>query len=83
MAMNSEQDASDLPDAEATDANAEADTDLDSGVDPDIGTESLQRSRDAIDQGHEAAREALKDDADRTAGTPEEPLGADEPNDAG
>ena len=82
MAMNSEQDASDLPDAEATDANAEADTDLDSGVDPDIGTESLQRSRDAIDQGHEAAREALKD-ADRTAGTPEEPLGADEPNDAG
>ena len=77
MAMNSEQDASDLPDAEATDANAEADTDLDSGVDPDIGTESLQRSRDAIDQGHEAAREALKDDADWTAGTPEEQPGAE------
>jgi hypothetical protein len=84
MAMNSEQDASpDLPDAEGTDANADADTDLDSGIDPDIGTESLQRSRDAIDQGREAAREALKDDADWTAGTPEEPPGAEEPTDAG
>ena len=59
MAMNSGQDASPRsPDAEV--ANDDAETDLD----PDIDTESLQRSRDAIDEGREAAREALPDDAD-------------------
>ena len=48
--MNSEQDAGpDLPDAEAPD------------IDPDIDTEPLERSKDAIDQAREAAREALKD----------------------
>jgi hypothetical protein len=67
MAMNSGQDASpDLPDAEAPD------------IDSDADTESLQRSRDAINQGHEAAREALKDDAEWSSGAREEPPGADE-----
>jgi hypothetical protein len=52
--MNSGQDADpDLPDTEAPDNDA--------AVDPHTDSESLQRSRDAIDQGHEAAREALKD----------------------
>jgi hypothetical protein len=61
MAMNSGQDASpDLPEAGAPD------------VDTDADTESLQRSREAIDQGHEAAREALPDQADLTSGPPEE-----------
>jgi len=46
MAMNSGQEpAPDLPDAE--------ESELDNGP--------LQDSRDAIDKGHEAAREALKD----------------------
>jgi hypothetical protein len=63
MAMNSGQDASpDLPDAEAPD------------IDSDVDSESLQRSRDAINQ----AREALKDDADWASGAREEPPGADE-----
>jgi hypothetical protein len=61
--MNSGRDANpDLPDTEAPDN--------DTGTDPDIDGESLQRSRDAIDEGREAAREALKDDAD-VAGNPE------------
>lgn len=59
--MNSGQDASpDLPEAESPDDGTDVDTDIDPGID----TESLQRSRDAIDQGREAAREALKDDRD-------------------
>jgi cellobiose-specific phosphotransferase system component IIA len=67
MAMNSEQDASpDLPEAEAPD------------VDTDADNESLQRSRDAIDQGHEAAREALQDEADSTARPTEEPPSGEE-----
>jgi cellobiose-specific phosphotransferase system component IIA len=67
MAMNSQQDASpDLPEAEAPD------------VDTDADSESLQRSRDAIDQGHEAAREALPDEADGTAGPTEEPPSGEE-----
>ena len=67
MPMNSEQDASpDLPEAEAPDVDTEADS------------ESLQRSRDAIDQGHEAAREALPDEADWTAGPTEEPPSGEE-----
>ena len=49
MSMNSGQDAS--PDRPAADA-AEA-------VDPE--SEALQRSQDAIDEGREAAREALQD----------------------
>jgi hypothetical protein len=67
VAMNSAQDAHpDLPDAEAPD------------VDPDQDSESLQRSRDAIDEGREAAREALKDEGGWTSGVPEEPPGAEE-----
>ena len=75
--MNSGQDASpDVPDAEASDDDTGADADrasdidpaidpeIDPEIDPGIDTESLQRSRDAIDQGREAAREALKDDAE-------------------
>jgi hypothetical protein len=46
-------------------------------IDPDIDTESLQRSRDAIDEGREAAREALKDEGGWTSAAPEEP-GPDE-----
>jgi hypothetical protein len=65
--MNSGQDAHpDLTDAEAPD------------VDADKQSESLQRSREAIDEGHEAAREALKDDGGWTSGAPEEPPGAEE-----
>ena len=40
-------------------------------LDPDIDTEPLERSQDAIDQAREAAREAFKDnppDADPTEG---------------
>jgi hypothetical protein len=67
MAMNSQQDASpDLPEAEAPD------------VDTDADSESLQRSRDAIDQGHEAAREALQDEADWTSDQTEEPPSGEE-----
>ena len=74
-AMNSAPDASpDLPDADGLDAAVASDTD----IDPDIDTETLQRSRDAIDQGHEAAREALKDEAGLTSGEPEEPPGTED-----
>ena len=67
MPMNSEQDASpDLPEAEAPDTDTDADS------------ESLQHSRDAIDQGHEAAREALSDEADWTSGPREEPPSGEE-----
>jgi hypothetical protein len=63
MTMNSGQDASpDLPDADGPDDDTDAATDPLSDIDPGIDTESLQRSRDAIDQGREAAREVLKDD---------------------
>ena len=72
--MNSGQDASpNQPDAEAsdkddahtgTDVESDVDPEDESDIDPSIDTESLQRSRDAIDQGKEAAREALEDDAD-------------------
>jgi hypothetical protein len=52
--MNSEKDVDpDLPDSEAVDPN----------------TEALQRSQDAIDEGWDAAQEALKDnppDLDQT-----------------
>jgi hypothetical protein len=58
----------DLPeDAEDDDAQAVADTSEDSAVRGEeadalgTGTESLQRSQDALDQGRNAAREALKD----------------------
>jgi hypothetical protein len=65
MTMNSRQDASpDLPDAESPDDGTDVNTDIGSDIDPGIDTESLQRSRDAIDQGREAAREALEDDTD-------------------
>jgi hypothetical protein len=67
MAMNAEHDASpDLPEADAPD------------VDTDADSESLQRSRDAIDQGHEAAREALPDEADRSSGAAVEPPSGEE-----
>jgi hypothetical protein len=63
MTMNSGQDASpDLPDADGPDDGTDAGSDPASDIDPGIDTESLQRSRDAIDQGREAAREALNDD---------------------
>ena len=53
--MNSAQEASpDRPAAEATEGAEGAE-----GVDPE--NEALQRSQDAIDEGHEAAREALQD----------------------
>ena len=65
MTMNSGQDARpDLPDADGADDGTDAGSDPASDLDPGIDTESLQRSRDAIDQGREAAREALKDDRD-------------------
>jgi hypothetical protein len=71
MAMNSAQDASpDLPDAEVSDTDTDTDIDTDTDTDTDADSETLQRSRDAIDQGREAAREALPDDAD-VAGEPE------------
>jgi hypothetical protein len=77
--MNSGQEASpDRPTAEATDVAEGADTvdpveaaeggDADDTVDPE--SEALQRSQDAIDEGREAAREALQDnppDADPSA----------------
>ena len=54
MSMNSGQEASpDLPDDESVDPAEAAD------VDPK--EEALQRSQDAIDEGREAAREALPD----------------------
>ena len=62
MAMDSEHDAGDLPDAEAHDVDT-------TDADPDVDTEPLQRSQDALDQAKEAAREAFKDnppDADPT-----------------
>jgi hypothetical protein len=63
MTMNSGQDVSpDLPDADGADGT-DAGSDPASDLDPGIDTESLQRSRDAIDQGREAAREALNDDS--------------------
>jgi hypothetical protein len=50
--MNSEKDVDpDLPDPEAADSGAEA----------------LQRSQDAIDEGRDAAQEALKDNPPDTA----------------
>jgi hypothetical protein len=71
MAMTSGQDASpdsktsDNDDADTgTDVESDVDPGADSDIDPSIDTQSLQRSRDAIDQGKEAAREALEDDAD-------------------
>jgi hypothetical protein len=60
--MDSEHDAGDLPDAEAPDVDT-------TDADPDVDTEPLQRSQDALDQAKEAAREAFKDnppDADPT-----------------
>jgi hypothetical protein len=86
--MNSGQDADpDLPDAEDPDHDPQVDHDPDMDADPevdrDVDTESLQRARDAIDEGREAAREALKDEADLTSGTPEEPPGAEEETGAG
>ncbi len=66
MSMNSGQDAS--PDRPAADAAEASDA-----VDPE--SEALQRSQDAIDEGREAAREALQDnppDADPSEpGAPE------------
>lgn len=72
MAMNSGQDGSpDHPNAEGSDADPDTDADPDADAegpdadaDADIDTESLRRSRDAIDQAREAVREALEDDAD-------------------
>ena len=56
--MNSEQDAGqDLPEDAAGDSTAESDQA--EAVDTD--TSPLQRAQDAIDQGWDAAREALKD----------------------
>ena len=52
MSMNSGQEAS--PDRPATEGAEATET-----VDPE--NEALQRSQDAIDEGHEAAREALQD----------------------
>jgi hypothetical protein len=78
VSMNSGQEASpDRPTAEATDAAEDAETadsaDASDAVDPE--SEALQRSQDAIDEGREAAREALQDnppDADPSApGAPE------------
>jgi hypothetical protein len=57
MAMNSGPDAEpDLSDAEVS----------------ELDTGPLQDSQDAIDRGREAAREALKEEADSTSGQPEE-----------
>jgi len=75
VSMNSGQEASpDLPDDEAVDpAEAAEGPDAAAAVDPE--SEALQRSQDAIDEGREAAREALQDnppDADPSApGAPE------------
>ena len=74
MSMNSGQEASpDLPDADPADP-AEA-VDPAEGADVDPKDEALQRSQDAIDEGREAAREALQDnppDADPSKpGNPE------------
>ena len=55
MSMNSGQDAS--PDRPASEADEAAEAD--DAVDPK--DEVLQRSQDAIDEGREAAREALQD----------------------
>ena len=61
MSMNSGQDASpDRPASEADDA-AEADDGAEASEAVDPKDEVLQRSQDAIDEGHEAAREALQD----------------------
>jgi hypothetical protein len=38
----------------------------------ELDTGALQDSQDAIDRGREAAREALKDEADQTAGARDE-----------
>ena len=59
--------------------NSEKDVDPDpndpEAVDPDTDTEALQRSQDAIDEGRDAALEALKDnEADPD---PTEPLESD------
>jgi hypothetical protein len=77
--MNSGQDASPgSPDAEVPDVDTDLDADIDPGIDPDLDTETLRRSRDAIDQGRDAAREALQDDAGWTPEASEEPHGAEE-----
>ena len=56
--MNSAQEASpDRPAAEATEGAEGAEAT--ETVDPE--NDALQRSQDAIDEGHEAAREALQD----------------------
>ncbi len=62
MAMNSGPDVE--PDGEPDPADTEV-SELDTGP--------LQDSQDAIDRGREAAREALKDEADRTPDAAEEP----------
>ena len=71
MSMNSGQETSpDLPDADPAEAVDPAE-----GADVDPKDEALQRSQDAIDEGREAAREALPDnppDADPSEpGNPE------------
>jgi hypothetical protein len=55
------------PDAEPDGEPDPADTEV-----SELDTGALQDSQDAIDRGREAAREALKDEADQTAGTREE-----------
>ena len=66
--MNSGQEASpDRPAAEATEGAETTET-----VAPE--NEALQRSQDAIDEGHEAAREALQDNPpDADSSEPGEP----------
>ena len=59
VAMNSGPD----PEPDLSDAEAEV-SELDTGP--------LQDSQDAIDRGREAAREALKEEADSSSGQPEE-----------
>jgi hypothetical protein len=68
--MNSEQDADeDLPDDAAEEVTDDSDSEGGQAEDVDSESGLLQRSQEAIDEGRDAARDALKetlpDDGDR------------------
>jgi hypothetical protein len=50
----------------------DAEPDLSDAEVSELDTGPLQDSQEAIDRGREAAREALKEEADSTSGQPEE-----------
>jgi hypothetical protein len=58
-------------------AGPDAETDPSDAEVSELGTESLQESQEAIDRGHEAAREALNDEPDWTSGASKETPHAD------